>query len=77
MRGSRFWRGLGIILEDGTALAAGLFRAQDQSHGAEHEHDGAPSGGSGHGVGRAARAESRLAASAAESSGKISGLAAL
>jgi hypothetical protein len=52
-------------------------RPQYHGHGAQHEHDGAPGGGFRKNVGRAARTESRLAASATESSGEIGSFAAL
>jgi hypothetical protein len=51
--------------------------SEDQGHGAEHEHYGAPGGGLRQDVGCAARAEGSLAACAAEGAGEVGGFAAL
>jgi len=74
---SWLWRWLRNLFEDGTAGANSLICAQHHGHRAQHEHDRAPRGGLGKNVSRATRAESRLAAGAAEGSGEISGFAAL
>jgi len=76
-RRSRLWRWLRNLFEDGAAGAYRFIRAQHHGHRAQHEHHRAPRGGLGKNVSRAARAESRLAAGAAEGSGEISGFAAL
>jgi hypothetical protein len=65
------------FFEDRVAGACGLIGTQEKRESAEHEHHGAPSGGFGEHVGGASRTESCLAARAAESSGEVSGLAAL
>ncbi len=75
--GGGLGRGLRDLFEDGTPLADGFIRAQHHGEGTQHEHDGAPRGGLGENVGRAARAESRLAAGTAEGAGEVRGFAAL
>jgi hypothetical protein len=50
---------------------------QNERHGANHEHDGAPSGGARKNRRRTAWAKRRLAPCSAKSPGKISGFAAL
>jgi hypothetical protein len=64
-------------LEDGAALDYAAIGSEDQGHGAEHEHYGAPGGGFGQHVGCAARAEGGLAACSAEGAGEVGGFAAL
>jgi hypothetical protein len=66
------------LLQDRVAsLPDGLVGAQNERHGTNHEHDGAPSGGAGKCTGGAARAKSGLTACSAESAGEVRGFAAL
>ena len=64
-------------MEDGAALDYAAIGSEDQGHGAEHEHYGAPGGGFGQHIGCAARAEGGLAACSAEGAGEVGGFAAL
>jgi hypothetical protein len=58
-------------------LFDGLVRAENESHGTDHKHDGAPSGGLGKKRSGTARAEGGLATRATEGAGQVGGFAAL